>query len=81
VEINDLIGICDIQCYKCFINTYAVLKVWDTNSSFIWKQDLWSKVFMVEEVMEESMAPWRRHAWCFASTDLLWHLSISLDFL
>jgi hypothetical protein len=34
VEIIDLTGICDIQCYKCFINTYAVLKVWDTNSSF-----------------------------------------------
>jgi uncharacterized radical SAM superfamily Fe-S cluster-containing enzyme len=27
VEIIDLTGICDIQCYKCFINTYAVLKV------------------------------------------------------
>jgi uncharacterized radical SAM superfamily Fe-S cluster-containing enzyme len=26
VEIIDLTGICDIQCYKCFINTYAVLK-------------------------------------------------------
>jgi uncharacterized radical SAM superfamily Fe-S cluster-containing enzyme len=37
VEIIDLTGICDIQCYKCFIYTYAVLKVWDTNSSFIWK--------------------------------------------
>jgi hypothetical protein len=23
MEIIDLIGICDIQCYKCFINTYA----------------------------------------------------------
>jgi hypothetical protein len=37
VEIIDLTGICDIQCYKCFINTYAVLKVCDTNSSFIRK--------------------------------------------
>jgi uncharacterized radical SAM superfamily Fe-S cluster-containing enzyme len=27
VEIIDLTGICDIQCYKCFIYTYAVLKV------------------------------------------------------
>jgi hypothetical protein len=27
VEIIDLIGICDIQCYKYFINNYAVLKV------------------------------------------------------
>jgi uncharacterized radical SAM superfamily Fe-S cluster-containing enzyme len=26
VEIIDLTGTCDIQCYKCFINTYAVLK-------------------------------------------------------
>jgi hypothetical protein len=26
VEIIDLIGICDIQCYKRFINTYVVLK-------------------------------------------------------
>jgi hypothetical protein len=26
-EIIDLTGICDIQCYKCFINTHAVLKV------------------------------------------------------
>jgi hypothetical protein len=26
-EIIDPAGICDIQCYKCFINTYAVLKV------------------------------------------------------
>jgi hypothetical protein len=26
-EIVDPTGICDIQCYKCFINTYAVLKV------------------------------------------------------
>jgi uncharacterized radical SAM superfamily Fe-S cluster-containing enzyme len=25
-EIIDLTSICDIQCYKCFINTYAVLK-------------------------------------------------------
>jgi uncharacterized radical SAM superfamily Fe-S cluster-containing enzyme len=25
--IINLTGICDIQCYKCFINTYAVLKV------------------------------------------------------
>jgi hypothetical protein len=35
VEIIDLIGICDIQCYKCFINTYAILKVCDSNSNFI----------------------------------------------
>jgi hypothetical protein len=28
-------GIYDIQCYKCFINTYTVLKVCDTNSSFV----------------------------------------------
>jgi hypothetical protein len=27
VEIIDLTGICDIQCYKCFTNTYAVWKV------------------------------------------------------
>jgi hypothetical protein len=27
MEIIDLTGICDIQCYKCFINNYAVLKV------------------------------------------------------
>jgi hypothetical protein len=27
VEITDLTGICDIQYYKCFINTYAILKV------------------------------------------------------
>jgi uncharacterized radical SAM superfamily Fe-S cluster-containing enzyme len=27
VEIIDLTGICDIQCNKCFINTYAALKV------------------------------------------------------
>jgi formate dehydrogenase assembly factor FdhD len=26
-KIIDLKGICDMQCYKCFINTYAVLKV------------------------------------------------------
>jgi hypothetical protein len=26
-EIIDPAGICDIQCYKRFINTYAVLKV------------------------------------------------------
>jgi hypothetical protein len=25
-EIVDPTGICDIQCYKCFINTYAFLK-------------------------------------------------------
>jgi hypothetical protein len=36
-EIINPTGICDIQCYKCFINTYAVLKVCDTNSSFIRK--------------------------------------------
>jgi hypothetical protein len=35
VEIIDLTGICDIQYCKYFINTYAVLKVYDTNSSFI----------------------------------------------
>jgi hypothetical protein len=35
VEIIDLTGICNIQYYKCFINTYAVLIVCDTNSSFI----------------------------------------------
>jgi hypothetical protein len=27
VEINDLTGICDIQCYKCFIKTYTVFEV------------------------------------------------------
>jgi hypothetical protein len=26
-EIINPTGICDIRCYKCFINTYAVLKV------------------------------------------------------
>jgi hypothetical protein len=26
-EIIDPTGICDIQCYKCFINTYAVFEV------------------------------------------------------
>jgi hypothetical protein len=35
VEIIDLTGIYGIQYYKCFINTYAVSKVYDINSSFI----------------------------------------------
>jgi hypothetical protein len=71
VEIIDLIGICDIQCYKYFINNYAVLKVWDTNSSFVK-----NRICIVK--CSWRRYPWRPkggHAWCFACTNLPRHLS------
>jgi hypothetical protein len=69
-------GICDIQCYKCFINIYVVLEVWDTNSCF------------VENGVCGVKCSWRRwlwctrgwHASCCAGADLPRHLSSSLEF-
>jgi hypothetical protein len=58
-EIVDPTGICDIQCYKCFINTYAVLK-YVILIPVLWKQDLWNEVF----VEETAMAPRGGYALC-----------------
>jgi hypothetical protein len=74
VEITDMTSICDIQCDKCFIKTYTVFEVWDTNSSF------------VENMICGVKCSWRRcpwrpgggHAWCFAGADLPLHLSSRL---
>jgi uncharacterized radical SAM superfamily Fe-S cluster-containing enzyme len=50
VEIIHLTSICDIQCYKCFINTYAVLK-YEILIPILCEQDL------------ELKCSWRRWPW------------------